>query len=260
MSVSGTEQLVLAERQGRVGLVTLNRPRKLNALNTQLVLELERALHELDDDDDVGAIVITGAGDRAFSAGGDMAEQITALDGERPFPRVHATSLIRALRTPTLAAIRGYCFGGGALMTLECDIRMGGDDARFKFPGASYGRAPGGALLSRIVGDAKARELLFTGDEVSADEALRIGLVNHVVPAAQVVDATLSMAGRIAANQPHAVRALKEIIDRALSPDAALEHEREITRDLGHSEDAASRFRSAAARVIGLPSGAREAE
>ncbi|GAC1313777.1 MAG: short-chain-enoyl-CoA hydratase [Chloroflexota bacterium] len=252
--------LVLAERRGAVGLVTLNRPQKLNALSTRLVHELEQTLHALDADNEVGAIVITGAGDRAFSAGGDMAEQITALDAATQFPRVHATSLIRALRTPTLAAIRGYCFGGGALMALECDIRIAGDDARFKFPGASYGRAPGGALLSRIVGDAKARELLFTGDEVSAAEALRIGLVNHVVASTEVVDVTVRMAARIAANQPHAVRALKEVIDRALSPEAALEHEREITRDLGHSEDAASRFRSAAARVIGLPSGDREAE
>lgn len=255
-----TENLVLCERRGAVALVRLNRPEKLNALSSALVDQLEQVLTDLDADDDIGAIVITGAGDRAFSAGGDMAEQVSALDMAQPFPRVHTVGLIRPLRAPTLAAIRGYCFGGGALLALECDVRMVGSDVRFKFPGAAYGRAPGGALLSRLVGDGRARELLFTGDEVSAAEAYRIGLANHVVPPDQVLDQTLAMAERIAANQPHAVRALKQIVDRALSPERALEHEREITHDLGHSDDAASRFRSAAARVIGLPSGRDDAE
>ncbi|HEV7664488.1 MAG TPA: enoyl-CoA hydratase/isomerase family protein [Chloroflexota bacterium] len=245
--------VVLVERRGRVGLVTLNRPAKLNALSSTLVNELEHALHELDADDAIGAIVITGAGERAFSAGGDMAEQIAALDAEQAFPRVHASSVVRAVKTPTLAAIRGYCFGGGALLTLECDIRIGGDDTRFKFPGANYGRAPGGALLPRIVGDAKARELLLTGDEVSAAEAWRIGLLNQVVPAADVVETTVAMAARIAANNSEAVRALKEIIDQALPTDRALAHEREVTHGMGHSADASTRFRSAAERVIGGP-------
>ena len=112
-----------------------------------------------------------------------MAEQVAALDGASR--RLHAfrprLSCARAVK-PTIAAIRGYCFGGGALLAIECDIRLGGDDARFKFHGASYGRAPGGAVLPRIVGEAKAKELLFTGDEISAAEALRIGLLNQVVP------------------------------------------------------------------------------
>src|SRR3979490_3042972 len=158
---------ILVERHGRVGLVTLNRPEKLNALSSALVNELELAVRDLDADDDIGAIVITGAGPRAFSAGGDMAEQIAALDAQdspaRP-SRVGASGVVRACSKPTIAAIRGYCFGGGALLAIECDIRLGGDDARLKFHGASYGRAPGGAVLPRIVGDAKARELLFTGD------------------------------------------------------------------------------------------------
>jgi enoyl-CoA hydratase len=231
--------------------VTLNRPEKLNALNTELVTALEAALHDLDADDEIGAIVLTGAGERAFSAGGDMAEQVAALDGQSGPPRVNALAVVRGVRTPTLAAIRGYCFGGGALIALECDIRIGADDARFKFPGAAYGRPPGGALLPRIVGDAKARELLFTGDEVRADEALRIGLLNQVVPAAEVVPTSLAMGARIAANSPAAVRALKQVIDQALSTSEALALERELSRDVGRSADSASRFRAAAARVIG---------
>ena len=129
---------------------------------------------------------------------------------------------------------------------------IGGDDARFKFHGASYGRAPGGAVLPRIVGESKAKELLFTGDELSAAEALRIGLVNHVVAADVVVEAAVAMGQRIAANSPAAVKALKEIIDLALPIDKALEHEHEVNREMGRSADSASRFRQAAERVIGV--------
>ena len=242
---------ILVERRGRVGLVTLNRPDKLNALSSELVDQLEQALQALDADDDIGAIVITGAGDRAFSAGGDMAEQVAALEQARSFPRVNASAVVFAARKPTIAAIRGYCFGGGALLASHCDIRIRGDDARLKFHGASYGRAPGGAVLPRIVGAAKAKELLFTGDEISASEALRIGLLNQVVEADQVVDTAVGMAARIAANSPEAVRALKDIIDRALPVDQALEREHELNRDIGRTADSAARFRAAAERVIG---------
>ncbi len=210
---------ILVERHGRVGLVTLNRPEKLNALNSALVNQLELALRELNADDDIGAIVITGAGERAFSAGGDMAEQVAALDESTAF---------------------------------ECDIRIGGEDARFKFHGASYGRAPGGAVLPRIVGEAKAKELLFTGDEVSAKEALRVGLLNQMVPSGDAVEVAVAMAQRIAANSPEAVKALKEVIDLALPIEPALEHERDVNREIGRSEDSASRFRQAAERVIGI--------
>jgi len=242
---------ILVERHGRAGLVTLNRPEKLNALSSALVNELELALRELDADDDIGAIVITGAGERAFSAGGDMAEQVAALDESSAFPRVSASAVVRAAVKPTIAAIRGYCFGGGALLAIECDIRIGGEDARFKFHAASYGRAPGGSALPRIVGAAKAKEILFTCDEVSSKEALRVGLLNQVVPSAEVVEAAVAMGQRIAANSPVAVKALKEIIDLALPIDTALEHEREVNREMGRSADSASRFRSAAERVIG---------
>jgi enoyl-CoA hydratase/carnithine racemase len=242
---------LLLERRERVGLVTLNRPDKLNALSSALVNQLEHALHELDGDDEIGAIVITGAGERAFSAGGDMAEQVAALDEDRSFPRVNASAVVFAAKKPTIAAIRGYCFGGGALLAIHCDSRIGGEDARLKFHGASYGRAPGGAALPRIVGAAKAKELLFTGDEVSASEALRIGLLNQVVAPEKVVETALAMAARIAANSPEAIRVLKEVIDEALPVDRALAREHELNRDIGRTADSAARFRAAADRVIG---------
>jgi enoyl-CoA hydratase/carnithine racemase len=243
---------ILIERRGRVGLVTLHRPEKLNALSSALIDQLDQAIRELDADDDIGAIVITGAGERAFSAGGDMAEEVAALEESADRPRLSASAVVRAARKPTIAAIRGYCFGGGALLSIECDIRIGGEDARFKFHGASYGRAPGGASLPRIVGEAKAKELLFSGDEISSSEALRVGLLNQVVPPGEVVDVAVALAQRIAANSPAAVRALKETIDLALPIDRALEHEHEVNREMGHSTDSASRFRNAAERVIGL--------
>jgi len=243
---------ILVERRGRVGLITLNRPEKLNALNSALVMQLEQGVTQLEADDEIGAIVVTGAGERAFSAGGDMAEQVAALNSQEKAPaRASASSIVRLAKKPTIAAIRGYCFGGGALMAIEFDIRIGGDDARFKFHAASYGRAPGGAVLPRLVGDAKARELLFTCDEVSDSEALRIGLLNQVVPSDQVVETAVAMGERIAANSPTAVKALKEIIDLALPIDTALEHEREVNRGMGSSADSATRFRAAAERVIG---------
>jgi enoyl-CoA hydratase len=247
------ERVVLLERRDGVGLVTLNRPAKLNALSSQLVEELAQALQDLDEDEATGAIVITGAGERAFSAGGDMAEQLATLDGAPPPPRPRrsASAVVRACRKPTLAAIRGYCYGGGALLVINCDLRLAGDDARFKFHGASYGQAPGGAVLPRLVGAAKAKELLFTGDEVGAAEALRIGLVNQVVPPGEVVDAALSMGARIAANSAPAVAVLKQTIDLALPVEQALAHEEAAGGELRRSAESAARFRRAAERVLG---------
>ncbi|MBV9582604.1 MAG: enoyl-CoA hydratase/isomerase family protein [Chloroflexi bacterium] len=232
--------------------MTLNRPDKLNALNSEMVTQLEEVVTALDADETIGAIVITGAGDRAFSSGGDMAEQVAALEEERTFPRLNASLLLHEVRTPTIAAIRGYCFGGGALLAIHCDIRIGGEDARLKFHGASYGRAPGAAVLPRIVGEAKAKELLFTGDEIRATEALRIGLLNQVVAPEAVLQTAVAMAQRIVANSPAAVRALKEIIERALPVDKALEYEHEVNQGMGRTPDSAARFRSAAERVLGL--------
>jgi len=241
---------VLVERRGPVGLITLNRPAKLNALNTPLMEGLEQALRELDDDPEISAIVLTGAGERAFSAGGDMAEQVEAIEGKRPARRGSASAGLRSVRTPTLAAIRGYCYGGAALLAISCDIRISGDDGRFKFHGASYGRVLGGAILPRIVGAAKAKELLFTGDDVPAPEALRIGLVNHVVPSAEVLEYTVAMAERIAGNSPRAVQSIKDTIELALPVEQAQAFENQANRDIAQSSDSVARFRRVADRII----------
>lgn len=248
--MSDEEAPLLVERREHTALLTLNRPKKLNALNGAMLEALEHALHDLDADFAIGAIVITGAGERAFSAGGDMAEQIEAMDGAPRQSRASPLATVRACHTPTIAAIRGYCYGGAALLAIGCDIRVSGEDGRFKFHGASYGRGIGGAMLPRIVGAAKAKELLFTGDDVPAAEALRIGLVNHVVPSDEVVEFAMAMAERIAANSPRAVHVIKQTIDLALPVEQAQAYENQANRDVSGSEDSQSRFRRAAARVI----------
>jgi enoyl-CoA hydratase len=247
------EACVLVERRGGVGIATLNRPAKLNALNAQLTEELEAALRELDADDAIGAIVLVGAGERAFSAGGDMQEQREQLASGTIRSRRSTSVAARSTQKPTIAAIRGYAFGGGALLAINCDIRIAGEDARFKFHGATYGQAPGGAALPRLVGAAKAKELLFTGDEINAAEALRIGLANQVVPPDQVLDTAFALAGRIAANSAGAVRIIKEAIDLAQSIDEAQAHEDRQNAELRSSGDSATRFRAAAARIVGPP-------
>jgi enoyl-CoA hydratase len=244
--------VVLVERRGPVGVAILNRPEKLNAMNAELSAALIEAIDDFEADDQILAIVLTGAGERAFSAGGDMTEVRHRLGpnaSRSAGPSVGGR--VRECRKPTLAAIRGYCYGGAANTVINCDIRICGDDAKFRFIAASYGLPAAGAMLPRIVGEAKAKELLFTTDVVDAAEALRIGLANQVVPPAEVLDYTVAMAERIAGNSPGAVAAIKQIINVALPVDAAVAREVELSRDLSASDDTAGRFHSAAARVVG---------
>lgn len=247
-----TEQpLVLVERRGRVGIATMNRPEKLNAMNSQLVDELEAALQAFDADDEIGAVVLTGAGERAFSAGGDMKEQVAQIEQGTIVGRRSASAVARAARKPIVAAIRGYCFGGGALLAINCDIRIAATDARFKFPAAGYGQVGGGAILPRIIGVALAKELLYTCDEVNAAEAERIGLVNHVVEPGEVLETAIAMAERIAASSPQVIAALQRVIDLALPYEQAQAEEEAANRAIRTSQASADRFRQAAARVVG---------
>jgi enoyl-CoA hydratase/carnithine racemase len=246
-----SEPNVLIERHGRVGLAILNRPATLNALNTPLTDELEAAIRQFDADDEIGAIVLTGAGERAFSSGGDMKEQRQSLDDGTILQRRSASAVVRVAKKPTIAAIRGYAFGGGALLAINCDIRILGTDARLKFHGATYGQAPGGAALPRIVGAAKALELLLTGDEINAEEAYRIGLANQVVAPEAVLETALAMAARIAANSPQAVPIIKRAIDLATSTQEAQAYEDQANREIRASADSAARFRRAAEKVVG---------
>jgi enoyl-CoA hydratase len=245
-------RLVLVERRGPVGIATLNRPAKHNAMSAELSRQLVQAIDDFEADDEIAVIVLTGAGERAFSAGGDMTEVRERMgpNGRRD-AGPNTSQRVRTCKKPVIAAIRGICYGGAAHLAVNCDIRICGDDARFRFVGVNYGMPACGAILPRIVGEAKAKEILFTGDVVDAREALRVGLANQVVPPAEVLDYALTMGERIAGNSQFAVRALKTIIDAALPVEDALELERELGREARESREAEARFKAAAARVVG---------
>jgi enoyl-CoA hydratase len=243
---------LIVERAGAVVTVRLNRPEKHNALSAQLCDELIDALDKLDADDAVHVIILTGAGEKAFCAGADMAEATgggtTARDTGAP-----ARAVVRVLRTrkPIIAAVNGYAFGGGAFLAINCDIRIASENASFRFVGASYGLVVGSFQLTRIVGAPQAKELTFTARTVDAQEALRIGLVNHLVPPEELEAAVMEMAQMIAANSLPAVMASKEVIDIATASGDAVRREVEANRELGQSREHRERFRDAAARVTG---------
>ena len=253
------ENPVLCERDGPVGIVRLNRPDKHNAINRALSLELGRIITDLEADDDIMAIVLTGAGDRAFCAGADMAERVATMDrqaqasdgAQRPAAGVDGYGAVARATKPVIAAINGFAYGGGALLASHTDIRLASSEARIRFVGASYGLVVGGTELPRIVGPAYAKELLFTAKVIDAEEALRIGFVNHVYPPAQLLSAAIEMAKQIAANSPGAVRWSKRVIDAATTVEKGREVNAEAGRALSTSSDHESRFREAAQRVTG---------
>lgn len=199
-----------------VALVTLSRPRALNALSFAMLTDLARVVEALDADPEVRAIVITGTGTRAFAAGadiGELAEQtpdsLAASEGMRGWDRVAAAT------TPTIAAVRGYALGGGCELAMACDMLVAGSDAVFGQPEIKLGIIPGGGgtqRLTRAIGAARAMELVLTGRQVGADEAARLGLVTKVVPAEETLDAALDLAAEIAALPAGAVRAAKAAV------------------------------------------------
>ncbi len=242
-------ELVSIERNGRVGIVRMNRPEKHNAFNREMSARVAAAFDALEADAEITVAVLVGT-HVAFSAGADMNEAVAAID-ERGRSDGMGQCIDRVARfpKPLIACVNGVAYGGGALLAITCDIRIACEDAAFRFPGAAYGLVVGGSQLPRIVGPAYAKELLFTGRVVGADEALRIGLVNRVVPAADVEAAALGMARAIAENSPLALIATKEVVDRATEADDGVRREVEWNRSLRASSEHHERFRAAAARV-----------
>jgi enoyl-CoA hydratase/carnithine racemase len=242
------------QHDAHVALVRMCRTDKHNAFNRELDIAVSDALTALDADDDVHCAVLTGSG-AAFSAGADMNEAVVAIDGKgRSEGMARTYAAVAAFRKPLLAAVNGICYGGGALVSIMCDIRIASDTAAFRFPGAQYGLVVGGAQLPRIVGPAFAKELTFTSRVVRAEEALRIGLVNSVVPVADIETAAMDMARAIAANSPQALIATKETIDRATEVDGGVEKEAAWNHVLRTSPEHHERFRAAADRVAKRPS------
>jgi enoyl-CoA hydratase len=200
-----------AELLRGVALVTLNRPRALNALSFELLLRLAEVVEELDADPSCGAIVITGAGTRAFAAGADVAELAAQTPASlAASPEFRSWDRVAAVATPTIAAVRGFALGGGAELAMACDMLVAADDATFGQPEINLGIIPGAGgtqRLARAVGKARAMELVLTGRRVGATEAERLGFVTRVVPATETLGAALDLAATVAAQPAEAVRA-----------------------------------------------------
>jgi enoyl-CoA hydratase len=210
-----SQPVVLVEREGRVAILTINRPDKLNALSQQVRDEMLEQLVVLEKDDGVGCLVITGAGDKAFVAGADISE----FEGRSPMDQRHAMRIPRlydvmsTFPKPVIAMINGFCLGGGCELTLSCDMRIASDQARFGQPEIKLGLIPGGGgsqRLPRLVGLGQAMRLILSGDMIRADEALRIGLVDLVFPHAELRTQTLELAQRIASMSPLTLKVAKE--------------------------------------------------
>ena len=243
--------LILEQPAPGIALVRLNRPDKHNAINGEMSQELIECLDALDADDDFRVIILTGAGDKAFSAGADMGESVQRMrDGERRDAAAQAAVRLAQVRKPLIAAVNGYAYGGGAVFAIACDIRVCSETARFRFVGASYGLVVGASQLPRLVGAAVAKELIFTARVVEAEEALRVGLANRVVPLARLEATVIAMAAAIAENDPAAVAASKEVIDIATSTKDAARRELAHNLELRQSPEHRDRFRAAAERVV----------
>ncbi|MEA2511145.1 MAG: hypothetical protein QOJ59_632 [Thermomicrobiales bacterium] len=212
------EQTVLIERTGEIATVTMNRPDARNALSRQLGADLLTALTDLSRDEQLRALILTGAGERAFCAGADLIERRTLTSAELTTHTESINAVCDALAgfpVPTFAAIRGFALAGGAELAIACDLRIAGEDAVLGFPEVKIGVFPGAGgvvRLPRLVGAGAARDLRYTGRKVAADEALRIGLVDRIVPSAQVLAVARALADEIAANAPLAVRAVKRAL------------------------------------------------
>ena len=228
-----SHETILTEIKGRVALVTLNRPKALNAINRQLTEELLGALEDFDRNPDIGAIVLTGS-EKAFAAGADIKEMQSASYIEMySNDWFSAWDRMIAIRKPVIAAVAGYALGGGCELAMMCDFIIAADTAKFGQPEIKLGVMPGmggSQRLTRLVGRAKAMEMCLTGRMMEAEEAERAGLVSRIVPAAGLLEDALNTAEGIAALSLPAVMMVKEAVNRADQVNLAegLRHERRV--------------------------------
>ncbi|MBP9145952.1 MAG: enoyl-CoA hydratase/isomerase family protein [Thermoanaerobaculia bacterium] len=228
-------QTVLSTREGRVAILTINRPDKLNALNEEVRVELLAALAEVETDDGVGAVVITGAGEKSFIAGADIGE----FAGRSPFdqrfamrsPRIF--DVMASFPKPVIAMINGFCLGGGCELSMSCDMRIASDKARFGQPEINLGLIPGGGgtqRLPRLVGMGHAMRMILGGDMIPAAEAKEIGLVDLVFPAEELRAKTLELAQKIASKSPLTLKVAKEALraSEKLAIEDGITYERDL--------------------------------
>ncbi len=210
-------QTITLERRGRVAVVTIDRPDKLNALNQQVHREGVALFDELRTDDEIRVVVLTGSGDRSFVAGADIGE----FEGQTPVTQrdlFHERTLFNTIDTfpkPVIAMVNGFCLGGGNELAMACDIRIASENARFSQPEINLGIMCGGGgtqRLPRLVGEGRAMEMVLTGDMIDAATAERFGLVNHVYPLDQLEPETMKLAEKIAEKAPIALQLSKEAV------------------------------------------------
>ena len=233
---------ILVEVHGRVGLIRLNRPKALNALNSTLMSELVRALRAFDADPEIGAIVITG-NERAFAAGADIKEMAEATPVDmlsRDY--IELFDRVREIKKPIIAAVSGYALGGGFELAMTCDMIVASETAKFGQPEINLGIIPGAGgtqRLTRTVGKYLAMEMVLNNRTLSAEEAARFGLVNRVVPPERYLDEALELSQQIAERAPVAVRIAKEAVNKALetSLTEGLAYERRVFYLLFSTED-----------------------
>jgi enoyl-CoA hydratase len=228
-------ETILKEKEGRVVILTINRPEKMNALNQQVRDEMLELLDEIADDDSVGVVVITGAGEKAFIAGADIGE----FEGRSPFDQRHAMrsprifDVMSSYPKPVIAMINGYCLGGGCELAISCDLRVASETARFGQPEINLGLIPGGGgtqRLPRLVGPGQAMRMILSGEMIGAAEAKEIGLVEMVAPADELRSKTLELAAKIASKSPLTLKVAKQAVraSQRLAIEEGILYERDL--------------------------------
>ena len=216
---------LLLEVENGIALLTINRPKSLNALNSETLAELNTCLAELENNEEVKVVILTGSGEKSFVAGADISEMVNATPAEgRKMGLLAKEAFGRLENMPqvTIAAVNGFALGGGCEISMSCDIRVASENAKFAQPECGLGILPGFGgtqRLPRLVGKGRAKELIFTCDQITAEDAYRMGLVNHVVPQAELIDYCKAMAGRIMKNGPYAVSLAKQAINTGMDTD-----------------------------------------
>ncbi|MCR4892222.1 MAG: enoyl-CoA hydratase/isomerase family protein [Lachnospiraceae bacterium] len=232
------------EVKGKIAVITINRPKALNALNAEVLDDLSAVLDQVDQNE-IRCLILTGAGEKSFVAGADIGSMSTMTKSEGEAFGKKGNDLFRRLETfpiPVIAAINGFALGGGCEISMSCDIRIAAESALFGQPEVGLGITPGFGgtqRLARLVGAGMAKQIIYTAKNIKADEALRIGLVNKVVPLEELLPAAEKMANQIAAQAPIAVRACKKAINEGLQVDMdkAIVIEEKIFGDCFETED-----------------------